>query len=530
MPKTEKRPLILISLDGWGISPIIEGNAIEMAKRPNIMAFAQNYPFALLEASGISVGLPWGEVGNSEVGHLNLGAGQVVYQNLPRINVAVQDKSFFKNEAFLGALAHARKNKSKLHLVGITSNGGVHGHIEHLHALLQLCKEQKFEQVFVHAITDGRDTPPAVAVNFIATLLEVMKSAKTGQLASLIGRFYAMDRNNNWDRVKKAYDLQTKGEGIKATDALKALKDSYAKGVTDEQLEATVIVDRVGTPIATVQPNDAVIFFNFRPDRARQLTYAYVNDTFKDFDRGAKMKSLYFATMMEYQEGLPVKVAFPPQQIQEPLGKIASEAGLKQLRIAETEKYAHVTYFFNGGNEAVFKNEDRAMVPSPDVTSYDQKPEMSAGPLTDKVVKEIESGKYDFIMMNYANADMVGHTGNLKAAIKGIEVVDESLGRVAKAILAKNGIMVITADHGNAEIMLDIVSGNIDKEHSTSPVPFIIVDDTRKRPKTEEEVMILKTEQTAIGILADVAPTIIELLGLKKSKEMTGRSLLQDIA
>lgn len=521
--------MLLISLDGWGISPIMEGNAIEMANRPVILGLAQNYPFALLEASGISVGLPWGEVGNSEVGHLNLGAGQVVYQNLPRINISIQDKSFFKNEVLLAAIEHCRKNKSKLHLLGITSNGGVHGHIEHLHAILQLCKDQKFSNVFVHAITDGRDTPPAVAVNFIATLQEIMKASKTGQLASMIGRFYAMDRNNNWDRVQKAYELQTKGVGIKTTDAIKALKDSYAKGVTDEQLDATVIVDRIGSPIATVEPNDAVIFFNFRPDRARQLTKAYVTDPFKDFDRGPKIKNLFFATLMEYESGLPVKVAFPPQLINEPVGKIISEAGLKQLRIAETEKYAHVTYFFNGGNEDVFKNEDRALIPSPDVTSYDQKPEMSAVPLTDHLVKDILSEKYDFIMVNFANADMVGHTGNLKAAIKAVETIDQCLGRIVEAVQKTESIAVITADHGNAEIMIDIVTGSIDKEHSTSPVPFIIVDDQRKRPKTAEEVMIMKQEQAAIGILADVAPTILELMNLKKSKEMTGRSLLRDI-
>lgn len=529
MSSKSHKPLMLISLDGWGISPIMDGNAIEMANKPNMTSFLQNYPFALLEASGISVGLPWGEVGNSEVGHLNLGAGQVIYQNLPRINIAIQDKTFFSNVAFLGAIEHCRKNKSQLHLLGITSNGGVHGHIDHLHALIQFCKEQNFDDVFVHAITDGRDTPPAVAVNFLTTLQEVMRTSKVGRIASIIGRFYGMDRNNNWDRTRKAYDLQVNGQGTKADDPIKAVKASYQKGVTDEQLEPICIADRVGNPIATIKANDAVIFFNFRPDRARQLAQAYVNEPFKDFERGPKLKNLFFVTMMTYQDGLPVKIAFPPQYIKEPMGKIISEAGLKQLRIAETEKYAHVTYFFNGGGETVFKGEERAMIPSPDVTSYDQKPDMSAVGITDRLIKEINADKYDFIMLNFANADMVGHTGNLAAAIKGIETVDDCLGKLVAKALEKNMIVVITADHGNAEIMVDLVAGGIDKEHSTSPVPFIIVDDTRKREKTPEEVLILKSEQTAIGILADVAPTCLELMGLKKSKEMTGRSLVGDI-
>ncbi|MBI3627081.1 2,3-bisphosphoglycerate-independent phosphoglycerate mutase, partial [Candidatus Uhrbacteria bacterium] len=488
MPKTDRRPLILISLDGWGISPLPDGNAIEMANKPNMTELMGNFPFALLEASGISVGLPWGEVGNSEVGHLNLGAGQVIYQNLPRINIAIQEKSFFNNQVFLDAIEHCRQNKSKLHFIGITSNGGVHGHIDHLHALLQLCQQQKFDQVFVHAITDGRDTPPAVAANFLTTLQEVMRTSKVGRIASVIGRFYGMDRNNNWDRTQKAYDLHTKGTGIKTEDPLKAVKDSYQRGVTDEQLEPIVVTDRVGTPLTIIAAGDAVIFFNFRPDRARQLTQAYVLDSFKDFDRGGpKLKNLYFATMMSYQEGLPVKVAFLPQQIQEPLGKMVSDGGLKQLRLAETEKYAHVTYFFNGGNENVFKNEDRAMIPSPDVTSYDQKPEMSAIPLTDKLIKELESDKYDFIMVNFANADMVGHTGNLNATIKGVETVDTCLGKIIAAAKSQNAVVIITADHGNAEIMIDMMTGGIDKEHSTSPVPFILYDESRRRAKTPEE-------------------------------------------
>lgn len=523
------KPVVLISLDGWGISPIKEGNAIALAQTPNIDRLMKSYPFTIVEASGIAVGLPWGEVGNSEVGHLNLGAGQVVYQNLPRIQLSIQDKSFFSNEKLIGAIDHASKQKSALHLVGIASNGGVHGHIEHLHALLQLCKQRKFKKrVYIHCITDGRDTAPAVAANFISELQEVIKANGVGEIVSLVGRYYAMDRNNVWDRTKLAYDLMAKGLGLQFQDPLEAIKEIYQRGMTDEQLAPTVIVDKKGVPLATVQDNDAVIFWNYRPDRARQLTQAFVLDDFKGFAR-EKIQNLKFVTLMEYEAGLPVDVAYPPQIIAEPVGKIIADAGLKQLRLAETEKYAHVTYFFNGGLEEPFRNEDRALIPSPNVATYDLKPEMSAPEIADRAVKEIKAGKYDFIMINFANADMVGHTGIIDAAIKGVQAVDDGVGKIADAVTAAGGVVVITADHGNAEQKVDPLKGTMTKEHTTSVVPVIVVDPSRARQLDDATFEMLKVQINPVGILADVGPTVLALMGLEPSKEMTGRSLLNDL-
>lgn len=527
MPRA--KPVVLISLDGWGISPIKEGNAIALAKTPNMDRLMKNYPFTIVEASGIAVGLPWGEVGNSEVGHLNLGAGQVVYQNLPRIQLAIQDKSFFSNEAFLSAIDHASKNKSALHLIGIASNGGVHGHIEHLHALLQLCKARKFKkQVYIHCITDGRDTAPAVAANFITELQEVIRANGVGEIASLVGRYYAMDRNNSWDRTKLAYDLMAKGLGLPFHDPIEAIKEIYQRGMTDEQLAPTVMVDKKGTPLAMVKDGDAVIFWNYRPDRARQLTQAFVVDDFNSFPR-EQIKNLKFVTMMEYESGLPVAVAYPPQIIGEPVGKIVAEAGFKQLRLAETEKYAHVTYFFNGGLEEPFKNEERVLIPSPSVATYDLKPEMSAPQIAERAVKEIKAGTYDFILINFANADMVGHTGILEAAIKGVEAVDDGVGKVCDAALAVGGVAVITADHGNAEQKLDPLKGTMTKEHTTSVVPMIVVDASRARQLDDQTFEMLKGQINPVGILADVGPSVLALMELAPSKEMTGRSLLNDL-
>lgn len=523
------KPVVLISLDGWGASAIEDGNAIAQANTPNMDSLMKNYPFTYIEASGIAVGLPWGEVGNSEVGHLNLGAGKVIYQNLPRIQISIQDKSFYKNEHFLAAVNHAKENKSSLHLMGILSSGGVHGHMDHAFELLKLCKENKLKKrVYMHAITDGRDTPPAVANQFIEQTLAVMKKLKVGELVSLVGRHYAMDRNNNWDRTKVAYELMTQGLGLQYKDPMKAIEELYGKGMKDEQLEPTVMVNRKNEPLAKIQDNDAVIFWNYRPDRARQLTKAFVLDDFDKFQR-EKIKNLKFVTMMEYESGLPVEVAFPPQLIKEPVGKIISEAGLKQLRLAETEKYAHVTYFFNGGSEEEYKNEDRALIESPNVRTYDLKPEMSAPLIAERAVKEIKGGKYDFIMMNFANADMVGHTGNFEAAKKGIEAVDDGVGKICEAVLAAGGAVVITADHGNAEQMKDPLKGTEVKEHSTASVPLIVVEGSRKRELDDQTFMALKQQTNPVGILADVGPTVLELIGLQPSPEMTGRSLLNDL-
>jgi 2,3-bisphosphoglycerate-independent phosphoglycerate mutase len=443
--------------------------------------------------------------------------------------LSIQDGSFFKNEALLGAINHAYKNGSNLHLVGIASNGGVHGHIEHLHALLKMCKEQRFKKkVFIHCITDGRDTAPAVAGNFITELKEVIKANGVGTIATLVGRYYAMDRNNVWERTKLAYELMTKGLGLQFTDPLDAIKEIYSRGMTDEQLAPTVIVDKKNEPITKVGENDAVIFWNYRPDRARQLTQAFVLDNFKGFARD-KIKNLKFVTMMEYEAGLPVDVAFAPQIIAEPVGKIIADAGLKQLRLAETEKYAHVTYFFNGGLEDPFAKEDRVLIPSPSVATYDLKPEMSADLIAQRAVKEIKAEKYDFILINFANADMVGHTGILKAAIKGVEAVDAALGTVVDAVVKAGGAAVITADHGNAEQKVDPIKGTMTKDHTTSVVPMIVVDPARARQLDDQTFEVLKMQINPIGILADVGPTVLELMGLPKSAEMTGRSLLNDL-
>jgi len=527
--KPKNRPVVLISLDGWGISPIKEGNAIETQGHPNIKALMKKYPFTMVEASGFAVGLPWGEVGNSEVGHLNLGAGKVVYQNLPRIQLAIQDGSFFDNKALISAIKNAKRKRTNLHLFGIVSNGGVHGHIEHLHALLRMCNKKRLKKrVYIHCITDGRDTPPAVAANFISELKDVIKANKVGEIASLVGRYYAMDRNNNWDRTKLAYELVAKGLGLQYKEPLAAIEDIYKRGMKDEQLAPSVIVDKKGKPLTTVGENDSLIFWNYRPDRARQITKAFVQDDFKEFPR-EKIEGLKMVTMMEYEKGLPVEVAFPPIIVNEPLGKIVSDAGLKQLRLAETEKYAHVTYFFNGGVEEPFKNEDRELVSSPNVATYDLAPEMSAKGITEKAVKAISAAKYDFIMINFANADMVGHTGQIKPALKAVETVDNVVKEVVDAVLKQDGAVVITADHGNAESMKDPVSKGILKEHSTSVVPMIVIKNGMERQMDDETFEAMRTQINALGLLADVAPTVLDLLGLEPSSEMTGRSLLNDL-
>lgn len=523
-----RQRIILISLDGWGISPIEENNPMYMAKTPFMDSLIEHYPYGALDASGISVGLPWGEVGNSEVGHLNLGAGLVVYQNLPRINIAIEQKTFHKNEILLQAAEHVRKNKSKLHLLGIASTGGVHGHINHLKALLEFAQGQKLKEVYIHAITDGRDSPPQASPTFLKDLQQTMKKTKVGVIASLCGRYYAMDRNNAWDRTKQAYDLLTAGTGNKSRDVFDALKKNYADKKDDEMLDPVCMTDRKGMPLALVQENDAVIFFNFREDRARQIAKCFVEKEFEGFER-TPPKNLFFVTMTEYEEGLPTHVAFPPQHIKNPFGSVIAKAGLKQLRIAESEKYAHVTYFFNGGQEEAYQNEDRELVSSPKVKTYDLKPEMSANEVTDKVVSAIKKKKYDFIMMNYANADMVGHTGNIEATVQGLETIDACLAKVVEANRSVGGVTAITADHGNAEIIIDPISHGVDKEHSTSPVPFILVHEEMKRERSSEELQIIKKQINPIGILADVAPTLLELCELAPDPEMTGRSLLRDL-
>ena len=526
---SKQKKVLTVILDGLGLNPLAKGNAFKQAKTPTLNLFLNNYPYAVLEASGMAVGLPWGEVGNSEVGHTNLGSGQVLFQNLPRISLAIEDKSFYKNETLLKAFSEAKKRNSNIHLVGLCSNGGVHSHVEHLHALLYLAKQEKTKNIFVHAITDGRDTSSNIGINFIETLQEIMKTTKIGRLASVIGRFYAMDRNNNWDRIQKAYDLFTSGKGKKTQDIIKTIKESYGNKLNDENLLPISIVDKNENSIATINDNDIVICFNFRADRTRQITKSFVTENFNEFEQESKPKNLYFVTMMQYEKDLPVEIVFQPQKVDVTVGELISKHNKAQLRISETEKYAHVTYFFNGGIETPFPNETRMLIPSPDVVNYDEVPEMSASEVTKKIIKEIKKDKHDFILVNYANADMVGHTGNLNAGIKSIEYLDSCLKKLYELfVLEQNNIILITADHGNCEIMIDPISGKSNKEHTTNPVPFYVIDKDKKREKSEEEILLLKSSLTPIGILADVGPTILDLMSIPKSIKMTGRSLVDD--
>jgi len=471
----KNRTVVLMILDGWGIAPSSRGNAVAIALTPNFNSLIDNYPTMVLQASGEAVGLPWGEMGNSEVGHLNLGAGRIVYQDLPRITKSIADGKFFENSAFLKAIEHVKKNKSKLHLLGLVSAGGVHSSIDHLYALLELAKKKKVSDIYVQAILDGRDTPRQSATNFVEKLQNKISELKVGKIATLCGRYYAMDRDNRWDREEKAYLALTEGQAdYQAKDPLQAIENSYKREVYDEEFIPTVIKEN-DKPIAKVEDNDAVIFFNFRSDRTRQLTKAFTLPGFEKFNRPKYLKNLLFVTMTEYDKDIPVLVAFPPEYVECPLAKVISDAGLKQLHIAETEKYAHVTYFFNGGREEPFLGQENILVPSPSVSTYDQKPGMSARELTEHLLKAIAVGKYDFIVVNYANADMVSHTGNVQASIKAVETVDECVGKVVKAVLENNGVLFITADHGNAEEILNLQTGVMDKEHSVNPVPFIAV-------------------------------------------------------
>lgn len=520
------KPVVLIVLDGWGIAQPYSGNAISQANTPNLNDFIKRYPTLTLGAAGEAVGLPWGEAGNSEVGHLNLGLGRIFYQDLPRINKSINDKSFYSNKVLLSAFDQVKKNKSKLHLLGLVSNGGVHSSIEHLEALLDLAKKQKINQVYIHAILDGRDTPYNSGRQFIKDLEKNMTASGLGKIASLTGRFYAMDRDNHWDRIAKAYQAMTEGQGNFYQSADQAIKESYDKKIFDEEFAPTVITQK-NKPLAQVSPGDSLIFFNFRPDRARQLTKAFVLPGFNKFER-KYIDNLAFVCFSEYEKNLPVEIVFPPESFNNTLGEIIAQAGLKQLRIAETEKYAHVTYFFNGGKEEKLSGEDQILVASPHVASYDLKPEMSAGEVTEKLIKAINEDKYDFILVNYANPDMVAHTGNLKAGICAVEVIDKYISKVVKAILAKDGLTLICADHGNAESMFNMQTGMIDKEHSANAVPFIIIGQQFegrsiiKQDVPGSDLSLLPPQ----GILSDVAPTILKIMGLAKPKEMTGRSLV----
>ena len=521
------KKIILVVLDGWGISKETVGNAIANASTPNMDDFVKSYPNTALQASGISAGLPWGKMGNSEVGHLILGAGKILYQNLLKVSLSIRDRSFFKNEVLLNAIKHARVNNSNIHLMGLVSCGGVHSHIDHLYALLELLKINKVDKnkVFIHVFTDGRDTEAKSAVGFVSDLIKNIKEEKwPGRIASIMGRYYAMDRNKNWERTKLAYYCLTKGICKKESDVVSVINKYYAENITDEFIKPTLILDKDDN-FAVIKENDSVIFFNIREDRSRQLTKFFVQDNFNSFNKKGKLRNLCFVTMVEYEKGLPVNVAFLPENVKYPLGRILSDIGMKQFRIAETEKYAHVTYFFNGGREKPFKNEFRKLIPSPSVSMYDKVPEMSAGKITEKLIKEIESNRFGFILANYANADMVGHTGNYQAAVKAVEFVDKCLGKVYKYAMKNRMTLVITADHGNADQMFDTRTGEKITEHSTNPVPFIIIDQDSKLKEKKLIDSCIKIE----GMLSDVAPTILDIYGIKKTKEMTGISLLDSL-
>ncbi len=524
------KPLVLVILDGWGVSQDSPGNAITRAIPKNFNNFWFSYPHALLVASGQAVGLPEGHVGNSEVGHINLGAGRVVFQDLLRVNNAIADGTFFENEAFLSAINHINKYNSNIHLMGLVGLGAVHSDISHVYALLALLKRSKIpsSRIKLHLFTDGRDSPPTSAKIYLSELEEKIKDQNLGQIATICGRYYAMDRDNRWDRTGLAYLALLGKSANYATSPQAVLEKSYTENTTDEFIKPFTIVDENNTPIGPISQNDAVIFFNYRPDRARQLTKAFVMDdlenvktssgeTTKTFARGQKIHNLFFVSLTRYESTLPVtRAAFQPEEVTMPISRVFSERNMRQLHIAETEKYAHVTYFFNGGLEKPFVAEDRVMVDSPKVASYDKAPEMSTAQITKKLLEKIQSKIYSFIIVNFANADMVAHSGNIAATIKGVQTIDFHLGVLVNSVLSTGGGLIITADHGNAEVMINLSTGSPDTEHNLSPVPAVFVF---------KELQGIN-QQLPQGLLADIAPTILAVLQIPKPSTMTGRSLL----
>ena len=508
-----KKPTVLMILDGYGLNDKTEGNAVAEAKTPVMDGLMKEYPFVKGYASGLSVGLPDGQMGNSEVGHLNMGAGRIVYQDLTKITKMIEDGDFFKNPELLKACENVKANSSALHLYGLLSDGGVHSHITHLYGLLEMAKKQGIENVYVHCFLDGRDTPPASGKGYVEALETKMAEIGVGKVATVMGRYYAMDRDNRWDRVELAYKAMVKGEGVVADSATGAIQDSYNNDKTDEFVLPAVVMEN-GAPVATIKDNDSIIFFNFRPDRARELTRTFCVEDFDGFDRGERVKTTYVC-FTEYDVTIPNKsIAFPKTEIHNTFGEFLAANHLKQARIAETEKYAHVTFFFNGGVEEPNEGEDRILVKSPKVATYDLQPEMSAYTVCDKLCEAIKSDKYDVIIINFANPDMVGHTGVENAAIKAVEAVDECVGKAVTAIKEVDGQMFICADHGNAEQLVDYQTGNPFTAHTTNPVPFILVNADPAYKLREN------------GVLADIAPTLIELMGLEKPEEMSGTSLL----
>ncbi|SFE93913.1 2,3-bisphosphoglycerate-independent phosphoglycerate mutase [Alteribacillus iranensis] len=508
-----KSPIALIILDGFALREESKGNAVAQAATPNFDQYWEQYPHTTLTACGEAVGLPEGQMGNSEVGHLNIGAGRIVDQSLTRINKSIKEGTFFDNDALVEACAHVKKHNSDLHVYGLLSDGGVHSHINHLFALLELAKNQGIERVYVHGFLDGRDVGPTTAKTYTEALQNRMEELQIGSLATLHGRYYSMDRDRRWERVEKSYRAMVFGEGPAFNSPEEMIEHSYTEDISDEFIIPSVLKDENGNPMATIKDNDAVVFFNFRPDRAIQLSEVFTKNEFDGFDVGDKPQNLYYVTMTSYSDSIQANVAFPPQDLSETMGEVVSNTGLRQLRIAETEKYPHVTYFFSGGQEQEFSGETRVLIDSPKVATYDLKPEMSAYEVTDALLKEIATDTHDFIVLNFANPDMVGHSGKLSATIEAVEAVDECLGKVVAALKEKNGYAIITADHGNAD---EVITPDDEPmtAHTTNPVPVIVTKDN--------------IELRDHGILADLSPTALDLLRIRKPKEMTGTSLIKE--
>lgn len=502
----------LIILDGYAIRDEEKGNAVKQANTPNFDRYLNQYPNNQLIASGEAVGLPEGQMGNSEVGHLNIGAGRIVYQSLTRVNLSIREGDFFTNEKLVGAIDHALTNNKALHIFGLLSDGGVHSHIEHLYAVLQLAADKGLKKVYVHGFLDGRDVGQKSAAQYITAAQEKMNEIGVGEFATISGRYYAMDRDKRWDRVQKTYDAMVHGEGPKATDPLAVVESAYAEEVYDEFVIPTVITDEAGQPKATVESEDAIIFYNFRPDRAIQISQTFANNDFAEFDRGEAVKDIHFVCLMKYSDTVNGKIAFPPTDLKNTVGEVLADNGLNQLRIAETEKYPHVTFFMSGGREQEFEGEKRILIDSPKVATYDLKPEMSAYEVTDALLKELDEGNQNAIILNFANPDMVGHSGMLEPTIKAIEAVDECLGKIVDKILEKGGQAIITADHGNSDEVVSL-DGKPMTAHTTNPVPVIV---------TKEGI-----ELRDGGILGDLAPTLLDLLNVSKPADMTGESLIK---
>jgi 2,3-bisphosphoglycerate-independent phosphoglycerate mutase len=514
MKKNNKKPVCLIILDGWGLSDNQEGNAIAIADTPNVDKYFKIYPHTRLDASGEAVGLPEGQMGNSEVGHMNIGAGRVVYQEFTRINKSIESGEFYGNPVLNTAYSRIDGSNKNLHLIGLVSDGGVHSHINHLKALVDMARTRNIKNLYIHAFLDGRDVPPRSAVGYLEELDSYLREKSTGRIATVSGRYYAMDRDNRWDRTKKAYDALVYRKSEKFKSAVELVKNSYRNGINDEFVIPGV-VDTENNGNGRIGDGDSVIFFNFRPDRARQLTRVFIDKEFKNFDRGDNPPDVFFTSMTLYDKNFDIPVAFPPQKIVNTLGEVLSDNGIRQLRIAETEKYAHVTFFFNGGIEKPYPGEDRILIPSPPVSTYDKKPEMSAYEVTEKLIQKIRENVYDVIILNYANPDMVGHTGVLDAAVKAVEAVDSCAGRVVDEIRKSKGIAIVTADHGNAEEMISPRTHEIVTAHSTSQVPFIICNKKYAIKDIERNYR-----------LSDIAPTILKILDIEKPAQMDGISII----